>query len=58
MTGKLFLSELLDLIKEAKLNQEVYIKSGSSYFPVDDIKLDDDKGLIIISDAIEPQTNY
>lgn len=48
MTGKELLANLLQIIPEADLEQEIYLKDGSEYSPIDSIKLDIDKGILLV----------
>lgn len=47
MTGEQLLCELLKLNNTANMKQEVYIKSGSKWWPVDGLKLDIDSGIVL-----------
>ena len=48
MTGKELIANLLQIISEADVEQEVYLKNGSEYTPIDSIKLDSDNGILVV----------
>lgn len=48
MIGKELIANLLQIISEADLKQEVYLKNGSEYTPINRLKLDSDKGILVV----------